>query len=181
MRANPHTHGPGRLRAGLTQRGARRSQDEFPYTIRVESTITESNGSSSMATVCGACLAMQDAGAPRRAQGVEALCLHGGHHVEELCTLLQKPRALGRCVTTAVAEERPQPSRVLLSGVKAQPVAALRMGPVSSPGPNGCAGLQRANDLWTGSASRHVEALLPLLAAGRRGGPAAAARAQACR
>ncbi|XP_062003960.1 probable polyribonucleotide nucleotidyltransferase 1, chloroplastic [Rosa rugosa] len=38
--------------------------DDFPYTIRVESTITESNGSSSMASVCGGCLALQDAGVP---------------------------------------------------------------------------------------------------------------------
>lgn len=34
----------------------------FPYTVRVESTITESNGSSSMATVCGGSLALMDAG-----------------------------------------------------------------------------------------------------------------------
>lgn len=40
------------------------SKDEFPYTIRLESNITESNGSSSMATVCGGCLAMMDAGVP---------------------------------------------------------------------------------------------------------------------
>lgn len=40
------------------------SEDNFPYTIRVESTITESNGSSSMASVCGGCLALQDAGVP---------------------------------------------------------------------------------------------------------------------
>lgn len=38
--------------------------DEFPYTIRVLSDITESNGSSSMATVCGGSLAMMDAGVP---------------------------------------------------------------------------------------------------------------------
>ncbi|XP_040372153.1 probable polyribonucleotide nucleotidyltransferase 1, chloroplastic isoform X2 [Rosa chinensis] len=38
--------------------------DDFPYTVRVESTITESNGSSSMASVCGGCLALQDAGVP---------------------------------------------------------------------------------------------------------------------
>lgn len=37
---------------------------EFPYTIRLESNITESNGSSSMASVCGGCLAMMDAGVP---------------------------------------------------------------------------------------------------------------------
>jgi len=42
------------------------SKDEFPYTIRVVSEITESNGSSSMATVCGASLALMDAGVPIR-------------------------------------------------------------------------------------------------------------------
>jgi len=40
------------------------SERAFPYTIRVESTITESNGSSSMASVCGGCLSMMDAGVP---------------------------------------------------------------------------------------------------------------------
>ncbi|MBC2668020.1 polyribonucleotide nucleotidyltransferase [Novosphingobium piscinae] len=40
------------------------SKDEFPYTIRVLSDVTESNGSSSMATVCGGCLSMMDAGVP---------------------------------------------------------------------------------------------------------------------
>jgi polyribonucleotide nucleotidyltransferase len=39
-------------------------KEAFPYTIRLESNITESNGSSSMATVCGGCLAMMDAGVP---------------------------------------------------------------------------------------------------------------------
>ena len=40
------------------------SADEFQYTIRVVSEITESNGSSSMASVCGGCLSMLDAGVP---------------------------------------------------------------------------------------------------------------------
>ena len=40
------------------------SAEEFPYTIRLVSEITESNGSSSMATVCGSSLAMMDAGVP---------------------------------------------------------------------------------------------------------------------
>jgi polyribonucleotide nucleotidyltransferase len=38
--------------------------EEFPYTIRVVSDITESNGSSSMASVCGGCMSMMDAGIP---------------------------------------------------------------------------------------------------------------------
>ncbi len=40
------------------------SKDKFPYTLRVVSEITESNGSSSMATVCGSSLALMDAGVP---------------------------------------------------------------------------------------------------------------------
>lgn len=40
------------------------TKEEFPYVIRLESNITESNGSSSMATVCGGCLALMDAGVP---------------------------------------------------------------------------------------------------------------------
>jgi polyribonucleotide nucleotidyltransferase len=40
------------------------SREEFPYTVRVVSEITESNGSSSMASVCGASLALMDAGVP---------------------------------------------------------------------------------------------------------------------
>jgi len=43
------------------------SKDEFPYTIRVVSEITESNGSSSMASVCGGCLSLMDAGVPMKA------------------------------------------------------------------------------------------------------------------
>ena len=41
--------------------------EDFPYTVRVVSEITESNGSSSMATVCGSSLALMDAGVPMRA------------------------------------------------------------------------------------------------------------------
>ena len=43
------------------------NQEEFPYTIRVVSEITESNGSSSMASVCGTSLALMDAGVPIKA------------------------------------------------------------------------------------------------------------------
>lgn len=43
------------------------SDEEFPYTMRVVSEITESNGSSSMATVCGTSLALMDAGVPIKA------------------------------------------------------------------------------------------------------------------
>ncbi len=43
------------------------SPEEFPYTVRIVSEITESNGSSSMATVCGSSLALMDAGVPLKA------------------------------------------------------------------------------------------------------------------
>ncbi len=62
--------GPGRREIGhgaLAERslmGVLPSAEEFPYTIRLVSDITESNGSSSMASVCGGCLALMDAGVP---------------------------------------------------------------------------------------------------------------------
>ena len=43
------------------------TKEEFPYTMRVASEITESNGSSSMASVCGGCLSLMDAGVPMKA------------------------------------------------------------------------------------------------------------------
>lgn len=61
---------PGRREIGhgkLAERAlmmASPGQENFPYVIRLESNITESNGSSSMASVCGCCLAMMDAGVP---------------------------------------------------------------------------------------------------------------------
>ena len=64
---------PGRREIGhgrLARRGIQAmlpSQEDFPYTIRVVSEITESNGSSSMASVCGASLALMDAGVPIKA------------------------------------------------------------------------------------------------------------------
>ena len=47
--------------------GVMPSMEEFPYTLRVVSEITESNGSSSMASVCGSSLSMMDAGVPLKA------------------------------------------------------------------------------------------------------------------
>jgi polyribonucleotide nucleotidyltransferase len=64
---------PGRREIGhgaLAERALARvlpSHDDFPYTIRVVSDILESNGSSSMATVCGASLSLMDAGVPIQA------------------------------------------------------------------------------------------------------------------
>lgn len=64
---------PGRREIGhgnLARRGVFPmvpSQENWPYTIRIVSEITESNGSSSMATVCGSSLSMMDAGIPLKA------------------------------------------------------------------------------------------------------------------
>jgi len=55
--------GHGKLAENALLMTAPQSED-FPYTIRLESNITESNGSSSMASVCGGCLALMDAGIP---------------------------------------------------------------------------------------------------------------------
>ncbi|GEN25553.1 polyribonucleotide nucleotidyltransferase [Halomonas cupida] len=65
--------GPKRREIGhgrLARRGVQAmlpAEDDFPYTIRVVSEITESNGSSSMASVCGSSLALMDAGVPLKA------------------------------------------------------------------------------------------------------------------
>jgi len=65
--------GPGRREIGhgaLAERALRPvlpSREAFPYTVRVVSDIMESNGSSSMATVCGSTLALMDAGVPIKA------------------------------------------------------------------------------------------------------------------
>lgn len=64
---------PGRREIGhgnLARRGLRPilpEEKDFPYAIRIVSDITESNGSSSMASVCGGCLALLDAGVPIKA------------------------------------------------------------------------------------------------------------------
>lgn len=61
---------PGRREIGHGKLAERALQailpekEKFPYVIRLESNITESNGSSSMASVCGGCLALMDAGVP---------------------------------------------------------------------------------------------------------------------
>ncbi len=67
--------GPGRREVGhgaLAERAltpVMPTEDQFPYTIRVVSDILESNGSSSMASVCGGAMAMMDAGVPLSAAG----------------------------------------------------------------------------------------------------------------
>lgn len=67
------TGSPGRREIGhgaLAQRAldaVTPSDDEWPYTVRIVSDITESNGSSSMATVCGGSVALMDAGVPIKA------------------------------------------------------------------------------------------------------------------
>ena len=64
---------PGRREIGhgaLAERALRQvlpPEDKFPYTVRVVSDIMESNGSSSMASVCGGCLSLMDAGVPIKA------------------------------------------------------------------------------------------------------------------
>ncbi|HCR04737.1 MAG TPA: polyribonucleotide nucleotidyltransferase [Gemmatimonadetes bacterium] len=73
------------------------SYDEFPYTIRVVSDIMESNGSSSMASVCGASLALMDAGVPIKAAcaGVAMGLIKEGEGVAVLTDILGLEDALG--------------------------------------------------------------------------------------
>lgn len=73
------------------------SKDEFPYTIRVVSEITESNGSSSMASVCGGCLALMDAGVPMKAHvaGIAMGLIKEGNRFAVLTDILGDEDHLG--------------------------------------------------------------------------------------
>jgi polyribonucleotide nucleotidyltransferase len=70
---------------------------EFPYTVRIVSEITESNGSSSMATVCGASLALMDAGVPmkRPTAGIAMGLILEGEHFAVLSDILGDEDHLG--------------------------------------------------------------------------------------
>jgi len=71
--------------------------EEFPYTIRIVSDILESNGSSSMASVCGGSLALMDAGVPVRGAcaGIAMGLIKEGDRVEVLTDILGVEDALG--------------------------------------------------------------------------------------
>ena len=71
--------------------------EDFPYTIRVVSDILESNGSSSMASVCGGSLSLMDAGVPMRAPcaGIAMGLVKEGDQIEVLTDILGVEDALG--------------------------------------------------------------------------------------
>lgn len=73
------------------------SQEKFPYTVRLESNITMSNGSSSMASVCGGCLAMMAAGVPieRPIAGIAMGLILEGDNFAILSDILGIEDALG--------------------------------------------------------------------------------------
>ncbi|MBB5272466.1 polyribonucleotide nucleotidyltransferase [Quisquiliibacterium transsilvanicum] len=73
------------------------SADEFGYSLRVVSEITESNGSSSMASVCGACLALMDAGVPIKSHvaGVAMGLIKEGNRFAVLTDILGDEDHLG--------------------------------------------------------------------------------------
>ncbi len=73
------------------------TKEEFPYTIRVVSEITESNGSSSMASVCGGCLSMMDAGVPMKAHvaGIAMGLIKEGNRFAVLTDILGDEDHLG--------------------------------------------------------------------------------------
>ena len=95
--------GPGRREIGHGMLAERALQsllpayDEFPYTIRIVSDILESNGSSSMATVCGGSLSLMDAGVPLRSAcaGVAMGLIKEGDSVAILTDILGIEDALG--------------------------------------------------------------------------------------
>ncbi|HPX88696.1 MAG TPA: polyribonucleotide nucleotidyltransferase [Methylophilaceae bacterium] len=73
------------------------AKEEFDYTMRVVSEITESNGSSSMASVCGGCLALMDAGVPMKnhVAGIAMGLIKEGNRVAVLTDILGDEDHLG--------------------------------------------------------------------------------------
>ncbi|MCW5633059.1 MAG: polyribonucleotide nucleotidyltransferase [Rubrivivax sp.] len=73
------------------------TREEFPYTLRVVSEITESNGSSSMASVCGGCLSLMDAGVPLKAHvaGIAMGLIKEGNRFAVLTDILGDEDHLG--------------------------------------------------------------------------------------
>ncbi len=98
-----YLRGPGRREIGhgaLAERAVSKvlpGEDEFPYTIRVVSDILESNGSSSMATVCGASLSLMDAGVPVKGHvaGIAMGLIKDGENVVVLSDILGDEDHLG--------------------------------------------------------------------------------------
>lgn len=94
---------PGRREIGhgkLAERALQMAlpdQGTFPYVIRLESNITESNGSSSMASVCGGCLALMDAGVPIKhpISGIAMGLILEGNQYAILSDILGTEDALG--------------------------------------------------------------------------------------
>jgi polyribonucleotide nucleotidyltransferase len=95
--------GPGRREIGHGNLAERAllpvlpSEDSFPYTIRIVSEILESNGSTSMATVCGGSLSLMDAGVPVSAPvaGIAMGLIKEGEHVRVLSDILGDEDHLG--------------------------------------------------------------------------------------
>ena len=95
--------GPGRREIGHGNLAERAlvpvlpSEDSFPYTIRIVSEILESNGSTSIATVCGGSLALMDAGVPVLAPvaGIAMGLIKEGEHVRVLSDILGDEDHLG--------------------------------------------------------------------------------------
>ena len=88
--------GHGRL-AKRALLGVLPTKEEFPYTMRVVSEITESNGSSSMASVCGGCLSLMDAGVPMKAHvaGIAMGLIKDGNRFAVLTDILGDEDHLG--------------------------------------------------------------------------------------
>ncbi len=95
--------GAGRREIGhgaLAERALRQvmpTEDKFPYTVRIVSEIVESNGSSSMASVCGGCLSLMDAGVPIKAPvaGIAMGLIKEGEKIAILSDILGDEDHLG--------------------------------------------------------------------------------------
>jgi polyribonucleotide nucleotidyltransferase len=125
--------GPGRREIGHGHLALRALEavlpaaDRFPYTIKVESEIASSNGSSSMATVCGGCLALMDAGVPitRPVAGIAMGLIRSGDRQVILSDILGDEDHLGDMDFKVAGTEQGVTAIQLDNKIGAVPVSLL--------------------------------------------------------
>jgi polyribonucleotide nucleotidyltransferase len=124
-------------------------QGRVPYTIRVVSEITESNGSSSMASVCGGCLALMDAGVPMKAHvaGIAMGLIKEDNRFAVLTDILGDEDHLGDMDFKVAGTTRASPRCRWTSRSRASPRKSCRS-PWPRPRKRACTSWARCRKPW---------------------------------
>jgi len=104
-------------------------KEDFPYVIRIESNITESNGSSSMASVCGGCLALMDAGSRSSglSQGSPWVSFWKRNVMQSYPTFSEQKMRSATWTSKSLATNRVSPPSKWISKSKASPMQSCAM------------------------------------------------------